>query len=230
MGSPDSDQDSSPREKPQHQVQITRPFYLGVTEVTQGQYRVVTGDNPSLLKGSDDLPVGNVSWNEAIAFCNKLSEREGLKPFYPNGAEVQSGGSGYRLPTEAEWEYACRAGSTARYGFDDSPARLGEFAWHGGNSGRRIHPVGQKLANDWGLFDMRGNVAEWCWDWYDESYYAQSPAVDPIGPSQQVARVFRGPGCNAKPPSYRAANRNGHEPVDRFWYLGFRVARNLAGP
>ena len=111
MGSPDSDKDARDDEKPQHQVRITRPFYLGVTEVTQGQYRAVTGENPSHFKGSDDLPVEQVSWNDAIAFCNKLSEREGLKPYYQSGAGVPSGGDGYRLPTEAEWEYACRAGT-----------------------------------------------------------------------------------------------------------------------
>ena len=108
MGSPASDQDAFPLEKPQHRVRITRPFYLGVTEVTQGQYWAVTGKRPSHSRGSDDLPVEMVSWIDAIAFCNKLSELVELKPFYPLGDEAQSGGSGYRLPTEAEWEYACR--------------------------------------------------------------------------------------------------------------------------
>ncbi len=109
MGSPDSDKDAVDFEKPQHRVRITRPFYLAVAEVTQGQYRAVTGQSPSHFKGSDDLPVESVSWNDAVAFCNKLSEAEGLKPYYRLGAGESSGGDGYRLPTEAEWEYACRA-------------------------------------------------------------------------------------------------------------------------
>ena len=128
MGSPASDQDAFPHEKPQHRVRITRPFYMGVHEVTQGQYRAVTGEDPSHFKGSDDLPVESVSWDDAITFCNKLSELEGLKPCYQSGA-AQSGGNGYRLPTEAEWEYACRAGSETRFGFGETAARRGEFAW-----------------------------------------------------------------------------------------------------
>ena len=150
MGSPDSDKDAEDDEKPQHRVRITRPFYLGARG-DQGQYRAVTGENPSHFKGSDDLPVEKVSWNDAIAFCNKLSEREGLKPYYQFGAVARSGGEGYRLPTEAEWEYACRAGSTTRYSFGDDAASLGEYAWFNGNSGSKTHPVGQKRPNAWGL-------------------------------------------------------------------------------
>ena len=137
MGSPDSDKDAQTDEKPQHRVRITRPFYLGATEVTQGQYRAVTGQSPSNFKGSDDLPVEMVTWNDAIAFCDKLSELE----------KGQLGGARYRLPTEAEWEYACRGGSTTRYSFGDDAASLGEFAWHDGNSGSKTHPVGQKRPN-----------------------------------------------------------------------------------
>ena len=167
----------------------------------------------------------NVSWIDAIAFCNKLSEQEGLKPYYALGAVVRSGGTGYRLPTEAEWEYACRAGSTTRYGFGDTPERLGEFAWYGGNSGGKTHRVGQKLPNDWGLYDMRGNVNEWCWDWFDEGYYGRSPAADPLGPSLGALRVIRGPGCHAPPRFYRAANRGGRAPDTKIDSIGFRVAR-----
>ena len=193
MGSPDSDKDASDDEKPQHRVRITQPFYLGVYQVTQGQYRAVTGANPSHFKGSDDLPVESVSWHDAIAFCNKLSEREGLKPYYQLDAATRSGGEGYRLPTEAEWEYACRAGSTTRYSFGDDAASLGEYAWFNGNSGGKTHPVGQKRPNAFGLYDMHGNVWEWCWDVY-AAYNANSPGADPDGPSGASGRVIRG-GC-----------------------------------
>jgi formylglycine-generating enzyme required for sulfatase activity len=225
MGSPASDKEAHDDEKPQHRVRITQPFYLGVTEVTQGQYRAITGENPSDFKGSDGLPVESVSWNEAIAFCNKLSAREGLKPYYQFGAGVPSGGEGYRLPTEAEWEYACRAGATTRFSFGDADASLGEYAWFGGNSGSETHPVGQKRPNAWGLFDMHGNVWEWCWDRYDEKYYASSPGADPLGPSGAVDRVIRG-GCWYRDPQQcRAAYRYGYTPGYRFNNLGFRVAR-----
>ena len=136
MGSPDSDKDAQADEKPQHRVRITRPFYLGATEVTQGQYRAVTGQSPSNFKGSDDLPVEKVSWNDAIAFCDKLSELE----------KGPLGGARYRLPTEAEWEYACRAGSTTRFSFGDDAASLGEFAWYNGNSEQQDPSGGPEAA------------------------------------------------------------------------------------
>ncbi len=231
MGSPDSDKDAYDHEKPQHPVWITRPFYLGVTEVTQGQYRAVTGENPSYFKGSDDLPVDRVSWNDAIAFCNKLSELDGLKPYYRFGAGERSGGEGYRLPTEAEWEYACRAGSTTRYGSGDDAAILGEYAWYNGNSGRKTNPVGQKRPNAFGLFDMHGNVWEWCWDEYKGDYYKESPVDDPPGPapSQASDRVIRGGGWQSNPKYSRSASRSWFTPVDRFSYVGFRLARSHSG-
>jgi formylglycine-generating enzyme required for sulfatase activity len=215
MGSPDTDKEALDREKPQHRVRITRPFYLGATEVMQGQYRVVTGADPSHFKGSDDLPVEQVSWEDAQAFCDKLNalEKEGL------------GGTSYRLPTEAEWEYACRAGTATRFGFGDADASLGEYAWFEGNSGDKTHPVGQKRPNAWGLYDMHGNVWEWCWDGYEENYYANSPGADPLGPSGAAVRVRRGGGWGGSPRDCRAALRRWSSPGLRSLDLGFRVAR-----
>jgi formylglycine-generating enzyme required for sulfatase activity len=230
MGSPGSDPDAEEDEKPQHRVRITRPFYLGTCEVTQGQFWTLMRTNPSKFKGLDDRPVECVSWNDAAGFCNTLSKREGLTPYYSFGAEVAPGGDGYRLPTEAEWEYACRAGSTTRYSFGDDAAMLNEYAWHRANSHGRTHPVGQKPPNAWGLHDMLGNVREWCGDWYDENHYRESPAADPVGPALAAVRVNRGGGWAALPATDRSANRTGNGPLRRFDALGFRVARNRPGP
>ena len=219
MGSPDSDQDAQFFEQPQHRVRITQPFYLGVTEVTQGQYRAVTGQSPSQFKGSDELPVENVSWEEAVAFCDKLNERE----------KGQLGGERYRLPTEAEWEYACRAGSTTRYSFGDDAAGLGEFAWFRDNSGGKTHPVGEKRPNAFNLYDMHGNVWEWCQDWYDDGYYRRSSAADPPGPTRAAFRVDRGGGWGSSPRLCQSANRGRITPGDRSGRLGFRVARVRSG-
>ena len=198
MGSPNSDKDGRDNEKPQHRVRITRPFYLGATEVTQGRYRAVTGANPSSSQGSDDLPVEQVSWLDAVNYCNALSRKEGLPEFYridKGKVEVPDWtGPGYRLPTEAEWEYACRAGSTTRYCYGDDAERLGEYAWYVGNAEGTTHPVGGKRPNVFGLHDMYGNVWEWCWDSFDAKYFGQSPAADPLGPSQTADRVTRGGG------------------------------------
>jgi formylglycine-generating enzyme required for sulfatase activity len=219
MGSPDSDEDAESFEKPQHRVRITEPFYLGLTEVTQGQYRTVTGESPSQFKGSDDLPVENVSWEEAVAFCGKLNERE----------KGQLDGARYRLPTEAEWEYACRAGSTTRHSFGDDPAGLGEVAWFEGNSGGKTHRVGEKRPNAFGLNDMQGNVWEWCQDWYDDSYYGQSSDANPSGPTRATSRVDRGGGWGSSARLCQSANRGRITPDDRSGRLGFRVARVRSG-
>ena len=223
---PASKREWSDEEQPQHPVKISRPFFLGIHEVTQGQYRAVIGNNPSRFKGSDDLPVESVSWLEAVGFCNKLSEREYRVPFYRvNGTEVTIvGGNGYRLPSEAEWEYACRAKSADLYPFGDDAGKLDEHAWYDGNAEAKTHPVGQKLPNAWGLFDMLGNVWEWCADGYDEKYYASSPSADPPGASGALLRVIRG-GCWVSDPWYcRPASRYRRTPADRDSYFGFRVA------
>jgi formylglycine-generating enzyme required for sulfatase activity len=209
MGSPAADKDAYDDEKPQHQVRITQPFYLGVTEVTQGQYRAVTGQNPSQFQGADNLPVETVSWNDAVAFCNALSTKEGRT---------------YRLPTEAEWEYACRAGNPGRFAFGDDDRMLDRYAWYVGNSDTRTHPVGQKQPNSFGLYDMHGNVWEWCADGYSADYYKESPGVDPPGPSGASVRVGRGGSWFSDPRVCRSAGRYGNAPGVRLFYLGFRLA------
>ena len=176
MGAPESDGNAIEDERPQHRVRITKPFFLSVTEVTQEQYRNVMQVNPSFFRG-DNLPVERVTWNDAAKFCKRLSAKEDRV---------------YRLPTEAEWEYACRAGSSGRYCFGEQATHLGEFAWFSHNAGAITHSVGEKTANAWGFFDMYGNVMEWCGDWYESDYYLRSPTEDPRGPSDISDRVCRG--------------------------------------
>jgi formylglycine-generating enzyme required for sulfatase activity len=211
--------------KQKHRVQITRRFYLGETEVTCGQFRrfvdearyqteaekVVRGSdtwkNPG-FEQSDEHPVVNVTWNDAVAFCEWLSKKEGRT---------------YRLPTEAEWEYACRAGTLTRYYFGNDPDRLGAYAWYHVNSGGKPHPVRQKYSNAWGLFDMHGNVWEWCRDEFAADYYRRSPPVDPHGPDGESAlRVWRGGSWLSLAPEVRAATRFGRPPGDRSFAVGFR--------
>ena len=258
MGSPNSDKDARADEKPRHQVRITRPFYLGKYEVTQAEYEAVMGQDPSDFKrkpknqisqlspaakqlqqdpndfkGKPKNPVESVSWLDAVRFCNQLSEREGLKPFYKiSGETVQVpdwNGRGYRLPTEAEWEYACRAGTATRYSFGDDETSLGEFCWFLENSDSSTHEVGQKRANGTGLHDMHGNVWEWCWDWYSADYYKEPPVDDPRGPSQATYRVVRGGSWDYDPRGVRSASRVWFTPGARYDILGFRVARVQSG-
>jgi formylglycine-generating enzyme required for sulfatase activity len=219
MGSPDSDSEASSDEKPQHRVQITQPFYLGMFEVTQAQYQRVMGSNPSNFKDDSGLlPVEMVSWQDAQEFCVKLSDL----------ADEKQASRQYRLPTEAEWEYACRAGTTSRYGFDESKEDLGSYAWYSGNSGSKTHPVGQKKPNAWGLYDMQGNVYEWCQDWHGDGEYQQNAgqvAVDPHGPSGGVYRVLRGGSWIFYGQDCRPGYRGGRSgPGFRFLHAGFRLA------
>jgi formylglycine-generating enzyme required for sulfatase activity len=228
MGSDKGDSD----EKPPHRVEITRPFYLGIHQVTQSQYRAVTG-NPSHFKGSDDLPVEQVSWFDAIEFCNRLSEREKLWPCYKVAGETvtRENGDGYFLPTEAQWEYACRAGpgGTGVYCFGDDATKLGQYAWYQDNSGGKTHSVGQKFPNSWGLYDLHGNVWEWCWDGFEANYYRNSPSADPSGPSLAPDRVIRGGGWGLETRYVRSAVRCGYATVYRSSGLGFRAARVRSG-
>lgn len=174
MGSDDGSAD----EKPVHLVRITKPFYLGKYQVTQGQWQAVMGNNPSRFKDDPNRPVEQVSWEDTQEFLRRLSKKAGGKP--------------YRLPTEAEWEYAARAGSTGAYCFGNDVSQLERYAWHSANAEGTTHPVGQLKANAWGLYDMHGNVWEWVSDRYDGAYYQQSPTDDPQGPEQGSARSLRG--------------------------------------
>jgi formylglycine-generating enzyme required for sulfatase activity len=232
MGLPESDQDAPRNQTPQRLVQFTRPFYLGIDEVTQAQYRAVTGASPSTLSGSEALPVETVNWFDALAFCNELSRHEGLTPFYViDGQRIEVpdwNGTGYRLPTEAEWEYACRAGSRMRYCFGDDAAALGEYAWYGGNSGKHSHPVGQKRPNAWGLHDMHGNIAEWCWDGYDAHYYQKSPGAVPRDPSDATDRLIRGGSWARSARDCWSTYRGTAAPNQRDLAAGFRVARGAS--
>jgi formylglycine-generating enzyme required for sulfatase activity len=200
-------------ERPQHRVIFRQAFYLGKYEVTQEQWEVVMGNNPSRFKGRGN-PVENVSWNDVQVFIQRLNEKEGTNK--------------YRLPTEAEWEYAARAGTATRYSFGDDADRLGRYAWYHSNSGNQTHPVGQKQPNPWGLYDMYGNVWEWVQDWYDKTYYTHSPADNPTGPSSGVTRVLRGGSWGAG--ILRSAYRSSRSPGLRDEHSGFRLAHSPGPP
>jgi formylglycine-generating enzyme required for sulfatase activity len=225
-------------EYPQHRVRITRPFYLGACPVTRGQFRKfveATGYRTDAEKDgkggwrrqgenyqqkpeytwrnvgfpqTDEHPVADVSWNDAKSFCLWLSSKEGKT---------------YRLPSEAQWEYACRAGNTTRYAFGDDESALGQYAWYEGNSGDTTHPVGEKRPNAFGLYDMHGNVCQWCADWYDANYYEKPATDDPEGPPAGTDRTYRGGARLDDASSCRAACRGRCPPENRSDSLGFRV-------
>ena len=217
MGSAEGDNNM----KPVHKVKRTKPFYIGVHEVTQAQYEKIMERNPSHFKGPN-RPVDSVSWNDAVSFCEKLSEKEGVT---------------YRLPTEAEWEYACRAGTKTEYYWGD--VMDGRYAWDPENSEDKTHDVGQKKPNAWGLYDMSGNVREWCSDWFAEDYYDNSPEKDPQGAKDGMRRVERGGSwagskCTSntcrKCRSWRrlhcrSARRSSLTPDRARYFHGFRVVR-----
>jgi formylglycine-generating enzyme required for sulfatase activity len=230
MGSPETGWTQAPWDRPQHRVRITRPFYLGIFPVTQEQYENVMGENPSGFLGDPRRPVEYVSWFDAVNFCNRVSERVGLRPYYriEENTVVAQGGDGYRLPTEAEWEYACRAGTTTKWSCGDDEAALDLSAWYLSNSGGTTHPVGEKEPNGWGLYDMHGTVSEWCQDWFGEYYYANSPPEDPAGPTGGSHRVARGGNWRYFPRQCRSAFRAGFSPSDRFSDRGFRLARAVS--
>lgn len=191
-------------EQPLHSVTLTQDFYLGEFEVTQAQWKAVMGSNPSIFTG-DELPVDSVSWDDVAQF-------------------MQASGFDLRLPTEAEWEYAVRAGTPSAYHFGDSQTPLVDYAWYTVNSGDRTHQVGQKFPNPLGLYDMYGNVWEWCSDWYANNYYDLSPETNPDGPGSGTLRVLRGSAYNFSANFLRSANRNLSLPNERRSDVGFRIA------
>ncbi len=214
MGAQDLEQGSL-KEKPQHKIHISKSFYLGKYEVTQEQWGAVMGNkNPSNFL-SPDRPVDEVSWNDVQVFIQKLNTIE----------KTQS----YRLPTEAEWEYAARAGSKTSYCYGDDPdgAELGQYAWFEQNAEQQTHPVGMLSPNAWDLYDMHGNVSEWVQDRYDKQYYLNSPAKDPLGPETGRKRVVRGGSWINQAYSCRSAARGYYSPDYTDSDFGFRIVRSI---
>lgn len=210
MGSPADEPERNKAEGPRMTVSITREYWLGKTEVTQGQYEAVMGSNPSTFNtGDKTLPVERVSWIGAMEFCRKLTERE-------RGAGRLRPGEAYTLPTEAQWEYACRAGTTTAY--TDDPESV---SWNNANSDGRTHPVGTKRANPWGFHDLPGNVLEWCYDWYGP--YPGGTVTDPVGPERGHYRIARGGSWRTEARLGRSAARSGGSSGREDYTIGFRV-------
>jgi len=218
MGSPTNEVDRYPREGPQTAVTISRGYWMGKYEVTQGEYQAVMGSNPSYFTGDTNRPVEMVSWNDATNYCGTLTQRE-------RGARRIGTNSVYRLPTEAEWEYACRGWTSDRrfsYGDDPGYTSLTNYAWYNGDGGGTTHPVGQKLPNPWGLYDMHGNVWEWCQDWWSDNLPG-GIAIDPQGPATGSLGVIRGGGWYGYGRYCRSAARSSFYPSYSDYGIGFRV-------
>jgi len=256
MGSPVGEPGRN-NDEVQHQVKLTKGFYMSKYQVTQEQYQAVMGSNPSWFQPSNGenpasgeeqgrRPVEQISWYDAIVFCNKLSIEERLNPVYTisgttnpdwwgpiptssnpiwDAVTVNWNANGYRLPTEAEWEYACRGGTTTAYSYGNTAN--GDYMWYDVNSNSSTHEVGKKLPNPWGLYDMHGNVYEWCWDWYDDY---EGSVTDPKGPgtpnmSYGAVRVIRGGCWVSDAQCARSAYRGGNGPWDGDDSIGFRLVR-----
>ncbi len=213
MGSTEN-QEGSTKERPRHEVHISKPFYLGKYEITQEQWLAVMGGvNPSNFL-SPTRPVDEVSWHDVQLFIKRLNAREDH--------------SSYRLPTEAEWEYAARAGSEAVYCYGDDPEGLAGFSWYETNSAKKTHPVGMLQPNDWGFHDMYGNVTEWVQDRYNKEYYASSPKHDPTGPATGKKRVVRGGSWINQASSCRSAARGYYSPDYTDSDFGFRIVKTIS--
>jgi len=231
-----------PDERPVHTV-ILDAFQMSKYEITQAQYQGVIGTNPSFFTGDNNRPVEQVSWYAAVAFCNKLSALAGLDSCYTRvdipdeGGDEEAGGeeeelwecdfskNGFRLPTEAEWEYACRAGTVTEYYTGDEESALEIAGWYEENSGGATYPSGQKEPNAWGLYDMSGNVWEWCHDWCEAGYYSESPASNPRGPETGITSIRRGGSWFTNELSCRSSNRGNAPPDCKSPTIGFRVVR-----
>jgi formylglycine-generating enzyme required for sulfatase activity len=220
MGSPTNELDRQANEGPQTAVTLTRGYWIGKYEVTQAEYLEVTGTNPSEFPGDLSRPVSSVSWPDATNYCWTLTQRELAASRIPAGSR-------FRLPTEAEWECAARAGTSTRFSYGDDPgdASITNYAWQSFDGGMTVHPVGQKLPNPWGLYDIMGNVFEWCQDWLGP--LPGGFVTDPQGPpSNEIGwKVMRGGAFDFGPSSCRSASRNffGNHPALTDWNLGFRV-------
>jgi len=225
MGSKKGESDESPV----HRVWVDS-FWMDRFEVVQEQFKKYQISDPSHFK-SPDRPLEQMNWTDAALYCNERSLAEGLEPCYEEEAwRCNFENNGYRLPTEAEWEYACRAGTSTKYSFGNDVRKLKAYTWFAGNSYRKTHPVGQKKPNPWGLYDMHGNVAEWCNDYYCENYYKQSPEENPKGPAKGKERVLRGGAWNSTADSLRTSARSSDPSIDDTCLasdnIGFRCVRN----
>ncbi|MGE5341226.1 MAG: formylglycine-generating enzyme family protein [Candidatus Omnitrophota bacterium] len=221
--------DAPGKDGPVHSVRVNR-FYIGKFEVTQEEWKAVMKKNPAFRKGNP-TPVNCVSWLDAIDYCNERSRKEGLTPCYTGKGDNIScnfEANGYRLPTEAEWEYACRGGALSgnyKYSGSNDP---GEVAWYPKTRIYVYQPVGEKKPNELGIYDMSGNVSEWCWDGYDSEYYKTGPSDNPKGPTSVVpCRVIRGGDWNAMEESLRSTHRTFLEPFRRSIFTGLRVVRRI---
>ncbi len=225
MGTADTGDEWLAQSRPVRPVSVDS-FQLSVTEITQEQFQRVMGRNPSLMRGDSTRPVDQVSWIDAVEFCNKLSELAGLHPCYsPLSRECHFPAGGFRLPTEAEWEFACRAGTTTKYYFGDSEQDLGHAGWYRDNSRGSTHPVAGLRPNRFGLFDMHGNVWEWCNDWFGD--YGDRDTLNPRGPNRSHSKVVRGGAWHYAANGCTSAYRHRAQPEFRLSFVGFRVARSL---
>ena len=217
MGALPTDKDANDDESPIHKVRITKSFYISKFLTTQGNWKSIMNNNPSFFKKlGDDNPIERVSWYLIQDFIKRLNEKEKLKPK-----------EGYRLPTEAEWEYVCKAGSSTKYYHSNKSDLLEEYAWFSYTSNRSTQVVGTKKPNAFGIYDMLGNVREWCHDWYDPKYYQKSPVNDPQGPAKGEFKTMRGGSWYCVPRLTRTTQRYHHIPSSKSFLIGFRLVKQI---